>query len=323
MIKKGKNINYASQKLKENGLVAIPTETVYGLAGNALNYDSVNKIFKLKKRPKNDPLICHTNSIEKIIKFVKNVPDKAEILAKKFWPGPLTIIFEKNKIIPDITTSNLNKVAFRIPNKSITLKLLEELPFPLAAPSANIFSYISPTKVSHIYKNFSNNIDYILDGGDCSMGIESTIISFDKDEPIIHRLGSLTTEDIERVIGKVKFMNSNDKFPGSFHKHYAPIKKLYVGDIDKLYDKFKTKRIGLLSFNKEYDFISKKNQIILSRNSSLKEATKNLYSALYELDNMKDIDLIITGFVNNKSLGKTINDRLIKSSYKYDRTEIR
>ena len=161
MIKIGKNIGKAVQKLKKGGLVVIRTETVYRLGANATRTESVKKIFKLKKRPKNDPLICHVNSLDKVKKYVKNVPENAQILAEKFWPGPLTIIFEKNNLIPDITTSNLTSVAFRVPQKTITLKVLENLSFPVAAPSANKFGYISPTSTQHVTRNFNSGIDSV------------------------------------------------------------------------------------------------------------------------------------------------------------------
>ena len=178
MINTGKNLDLAILNLKKNNIVAIPTETVYGLGANALSKKAVNKLFKLKKRPQNDPLICHTNSIEKISQYVKKIPRKAKLLNDLYWPGPLTILFEKKNIIPDITTSNLKTVGFRIPNNGITLKLLEKLDFPIAAPSANMFGYISPTCVNHVLQNFDDGINYMLDGGSCSEGIESTIIGF-------------------------------------------------------------------------------------------------------------------------------------------------
>ena len=314
MIKIGKNIDFAKDKLDKGGLVAIPTETVYGLGGNALNLESVDKIFNLKNRPSNDPLICHTNSISKIEKYVNEIPDVAYKLAEKFWPGPLTLIFEKKEIIPNKTTSNLKTVGFRIPNKEITLDLLKNLDYPISAPSANKFGYISPTRTEHIFKNFSQGIDYVLDGGACELGIESTIIGFEKKNTIVYRLGSLVVEDIEKCIGDITIYSNEESFPGSFKSHYSPSKKLYLGDIKMLTDKFKDKRIGVLCFDKYYDFIKEKNQILLSKNSSLFEASKNLYSSLYELDNMKNIDIILSSLVEDTLIGRTINNRLIKSA---------
>ena len=314
MIKIGKNIDFAKDKLDKGGLVAIPTETVYGLGGNALNLESVDKIFNLKNRPSNDPLICHTNSISKIEKYVNEIPDVAYKLAEKFWPGPLTLIFEKKEIIPNKTTSNLKTVGFRIPNKEITLDLLKNLDYPISAPSANKFGYISPTRTEHIFKNFSQGIDYVLDGGACELGIESTIIGFENKNTIVYRLGSLVVEDIEKCVGDITIYSNEESFPGSFKSHYSPSKKLYLGDIKMLKDKFKDKRIGVLCFDKYYDFIKEKNQILLSKNSSLFEASKNLYSSLYELDNMKNIDIILSSLVEDTLIGRTINNRLIKSA---------
>jgi L-threonylcarbamoyladenylate synthase len=314
----GKNINIAISNLKKNNIVVIPTETVYGLGANALSKKAIKKIFKLKNRPSNNPLICHTNSIEKISNFVKKIPEKAKILGLKYWPGPLTIIFEKKNIIPDITTSNLKTVGFRIPNNKITLKILQKLDFPIAAPSANMFSYISPTKTDHVIQNFKNGINYILEDGKCSLGIESTIIGFKKNRSIIYRLGSLTIEEIEKTIGKVEYKESNIiSMPGSFKKHYSPNKKLYIGNVNKLININKNKKIGILCFNKKNKLIDKKLQIVLSKKSSLKEASKNLYSSLYLLDNM-EIDIILTTLLPNKSIGKSINDKIIKSGEIYE-----
>ena len=313
MIKIGKDINYAVNKLKDGGIVGIPTETVYGLGCNALNESSVKKIFKLKNRPKNDPIICHTNSIKKIIKYIEHLPKNAEILARKFWPGPLTILFRKNKLIPDIITSKSEYVGFRIPNNKITLSVLDKLDFPIAAPSANKFEYISPTNPQHIIQNFNDGIDYILDDGNCLIGIESTILGFEKEKTVIFRLGGITLEDIEKSIGKCYINKDKVKIPGSFKKHYSPNKKVYIGDIKKLSKKFEKKKIGILSFNKKYKFVDEKYQIVMSEKSSLYEASQNFYSSLYILDNL-EIDLIIASYLPNNNIGRSINDRLKKCS---------
>ncbi len=314
MIKKGKDIKYAIKKLVDGGIVAIPTETVYGLACNALNEQAVMKVFKIKNRPKNDPLICHTDSIKKIKKYVIDFPKYAEIIAEKFWPGPITILLKKNNLIPDITTSKSKYVAFRIPNNDTTLNILKELDFPLAAPSANKFEYISPTNPNHVKLNFKEGIDYIIDDGDCSVGIESTIISIENNKIIIHRLGGITYEEIKNKIGNCSVKKNKKNLPGQFKKHYSPNKKVYVGDINKLYKIFKNKKIGILCFDKKYDFIDKEFQILLSKNSSLKEASKNFYSSLYILDNLKEIDLILISYLPDSMIGKSINDRIKKCS---------
>jgi|TARA_B100001063_G_scaffold243707_1_gene274925 L-threonylcarbamoyladenylate synthase len=314
MIEKGTDSNYAVKKLIDGGIVAIPTETVYGLACNALNTEAVRKVFEIKNRPKNDPLICHTDSVNKIKKYVIDFPKEAEIVAETFWPGPITILLKKNNLIPDITTSNSDYVAFRIPDNKITLNILKELDFPLAAPSANKFEYISPTNTDHVSLNFKVGIDYILDGGICSVGIESTIISFEKNKIMIHRLGGVTLEEIKKKAGNCLIKANKKNLPGQFKKHYSPNKKVYVGDIKKLYKKFKNKKVGILCYDKKYNFIDENNQILLTEKSSLNEASKNFYSSLYILDNLEDIDLILTSYIPNSLIGRSINDRIKKCS---------
>ena len=318
MIKVGKSINESVKNLIKGEIVCIPTETVYGLGVNALNQKAVDKVFKLKKRPYFDPLICHTNSIEKVKMFVKNFPRKAEILAKKFWPGPLTILLEKKKIVPDITTSKLKTVGFRIPDNKLTLSILEKIDFPIAAPSANPFGYISPTLPKHILDMFKNDISYVLDDGGCDIGIESTIVGFEDKKTLVYRVGGITIEKLENVIGEVEIFKKNIKLPissGMLKNHYSPKKDLIVGEIQFLIKKYINKKIGILSFNKYYKGIDLKNQIILSKNLNLEQASRNLYKSLHLLDNM-NIDIILTSLLPNHGIGKSINDRIIKASKK-------
>ncbi|MCZ6692366.1 MAG: L-threonylcarbamoyladenylate synthase, partial [Bacteroidetes bacterium] len=177
----GSNIVRAKKFLVQSQLVSIPTETVYGLAANALDQDAVVKIFKVKDRPYFDPLIVHTHSLDQISKYTLDFPHKLYQLGKRLWPGPLTVILPKKKIIPDLVTAGKQDVAIRIPNHPLTLKLLQNLPFPLAAPSANPFGYISPTNPAHVLQNLGDKVPYILDGGPCELGIESTIVGFRDD----------------------------------------------------------------------------------------------------------------------------------------------
>ena len=316
MVEIGKNISKSIYYLKKNKIVVLPTETVYGMGANALNEKAVKKIFKIKKRPYYDPLICHTNSIKKIKNYVSKFPKKAEILGKKFWPGPLTILFEKKKNIPDITTANLKSVGFRIPNNKLTLKVLEKIDFPVAAPSANPFGYISPTLPKHIIEKFDSDISYILNDGSCDIGIESTIVGFNNKKTIIYRVGGITIEEIENVIGKVEIIEKNinlPESPGMLKNHYSPNKKIVVGKIELLIKKYKNKKVGILSFNRYFDGIEKKKQVILSKSKNLKEASKNLYKSLHILDKM-NIDIIFTSLLPNVGIGKSINDRIIKAS---------
>jgi L-threonylcarbamoyladenylate synthase len=317
MSKIGIDIEKAKQILQTDGLVAIPTETVYGLAANALKKDAVLKIFEAKNRPHFDPLIIHTNSIEKIKLWVDDFPVWAQQLANAFWPGPLTLLLSKKNTIPDLVTSGLPQVAVRIPNHKLTLQLLESIDFPLAAPSANPFGYVSPTAAKHVAAQLQNKVDYILDGGVCDVGIESTIVGFEDNSITVYRLGGLAIEDIEQVVGKVNVQvnqSSNPTAPGMLKSHYAPTKPLFIGDVDGFMKDNSSKKIGVISFYKEYD--SGKNHLkILSSTKDLKEAAHNLFAAIRELD-ASDVDVIIAEKFPENFLGRAINDRLQRASVK-------
>ncbi len=308
-----KNIGQAATLLRDNEVVAIPTETVYGLAANALNADAVVKIFSIKNRPHFDPLIVHISSIEKVKDLVIDFPENAQILAKKFWPGPLTLVLKKKDIIPDIVTSGLDTVGIRMPDHTITNELLHSLDFPLAAPSANPFGYISPTSAEHVLKQLGEKIPMILDGGNCQIGLESTIVDCTKDIPVILRLGGITEEQITACIGEVEVMTtstSNPQAPGMMISHYSPHKKIVVGVIKNLLSKHSGKKLAILSFEDEY---SHYRNYILSEKADLSEAAKNLFAALRELDT-SDAEIILAEWVPNVGVGKAINDKLRRAS---------
>jgi L-threonylcarbamoyladenylate synthase len=308
----GTDIETAVKLLTTDELVAIPTETVYGLAGNALSSVAVTKIFSVKNRPQFDPLIVHVPYLEKAKDYVLEIPQAAKKLADKFWPGPLTLLLKKKSIIPDLVTSGLDTVGIRCPDHSLTRQLLKELPFPLAAPSANPFGYVSPTKPQHVEDQLGNKIQYILDGGACPVGIESTIVGFEDDKPIVYRLGGLSLEDIEATIGKVKLMmhsTSNPTSPGQLKSHYAPGKKVILGSMAELLRVHKT-NAGVLSFRKDFHV---SNQIILSPSGSLEEAAQNLFEALRAFDKM-DVEVVLTELVPDQGLGRAINDRLRRAA---------
>ncbi len=247
----GTSIEIAKQLLEKGELVAIPTETVYGLAGNALNEMAVLEIFKVKNRPQFDPLIVHVASLMKAKELVIDFPEKAEKLAAQYWPGPLTLLLKKKHHIPDLVTSGLDTVGVRCPNHELTRSLLSELPFPLAAPSANPFGYISPTRPEHVNEQLGDKIKYILDGGECTVGIESTIVGFENDQPVVYRLGGLIIEQIESAIGKVSVAlntSSNPQAPGQLKSHYAPKKKMMLGNLNELLKAHGTVRVGVLAF---------------------------------------------------------------------------
>ena len=293
--------------------MAIPTETVYGLAANALNADAVVKIFSIKNRPHFDPLIVHISSLDKVHDLVLDFPSKAETLAKKFWPGPLTLVLKKRDIIPDIVSSGLDTVGIRMPDHGMTQELLGQLDFPLAAPSANPFGYISPTSAEHVMKQLGEKIPMILDGGNCRVGLESTIVDCTSHIPVILRLGGITEEQITACIGEVTVMTtsgSNPQAPGMLLSHYAPHKKIIVGVIKNLLAKHSGKKLAILSFEDEY---LRYRNYILSEKADLSEAAKNLFAALRELDN-SDAEIILAEWVPNVGIGKAINDKLRRAS---------
>lgn len=228
-----KDIQKAAQLLTDEKLVAIPTETVYGLAGNIFSEKAIKSIFSTKKRPFFNPLIVHIPSKEALKDIVVDIPEKAKLLADAFWPGSMTLVLKKNKNIPDLITAGKDTVAVRIPNHPVTLELLNSIDFPLAAPSANPFGSISPTKPEHVESYFNNEISQVLDGGSCANGIESTIIGFNYNEPIIYRLGALALEEIEAVVGKITILNKKEvkpDAPGMLARHYAPKTTTYLVD---------------------------------------------------------------------------------------------
>lgn len=314
----GNDIQIAKQFLETNEIIGIPTETVYGLAANAFNDTAVAKIFEAKNRPTFDPLIIHTHHIDEVKKFVTGIHPKLLALAEAFWPGPLTLLLPKQKTISDLVTSGLERVGVRIPNHSITLDLLKSIEFPLAAPSANPFGYISPTTALHVEKQLGSKIPYILDGGACEVGLESTIVGEEDNQIIIYRLGGLSISDIESVIGNVSTelnQSSNPKAPGQLKSHYAPKVPLLLGDFEALENANMDKKIGVLAFG-NYTPINK-NTIVknLSQQENYKEAAVNLFNYLREFDEMQ-IDLIIANYLPPIHLGVAINDRLKRAAWR-------
>jgi L-threonylcarbamoyladenylate synthase len=313
------NLKKAVEILTQNKLVAIPTETVYGLAGNIYSDEAVLKIFEMKKRPLLNPLIVHIHDIKQLEELTSYIPEKARLLVSSFWPGPLTLVLKKNLCVPDLITAGKDTVAIRMPNHPVTLALLEQLSFPIAAPSANPFGCISPTKAMHVKDYFGDKLEMVLEGGDCSTGIESTIIGFEQDQPILYRLGAISIEEIELVIGDLKIKNKNEinpDAPGMLSKHYAPKTSTYlVTDIETSLKSFPDKKIGIVSFSKRIDVNHFIHQEILSEKGDLREAATNLYSILHRLDKL-ELDVIIAERLPDIGLGKSINDRLERATKK-------
>lgn len=310
----GNDIEKAKQFLVNGDVVAIPTETVYGLAANALNSEAVVKIFEAKNRPRFNPLIVHCSSWKEAQRYVKNIPAKAQLLAGMFTPGPLTFLLDKKDCIPDIVTAGSSKVAIRIPNHPVALRLLDMLDFPLAAPSANTFGYISPTSAQHVFEGLYNKIPYILDGHTPPVGVESTIIGFDENEQVmLHRHGGISIEQMEKVTGgKVVIDNLHKNIPvtsGQMPSHYAPDTPLFMGNVHQLLQLHNGKKIAVLSFFKHYDAPEITHQFTLSHTASLAEAAKNLFAVLRLIDQLQ-ADVIIAEFFPDEGIGRAINDRL-------------
>ena len=302
------NIKKAQKLLNMNECVAIPTETVYGLAGNAYSDNACKKIFKLKKRPKNNPLIVHYYNVQKL-KEDCNFNNNFHKLYKRFCPGPITFILnlKKNSKISKIVTNKKGALAVRFPKHPVARSLLKKLDFPLAAPSANLSSKVSAVSSDNVKEDFGKKIKYVLEGGKSSIGLESTIIDI-RNRPKILRLGGLETSVIKKVLKKKILMNINPKkisSPGQLKIHYSP------GIPIRLNVKRIKNNEAFLLFSKKKE--RKSNYYFLSQKGDLKEAAKNLYSTLRKIKKNK-YKSIAVGKIPNKGLGKTINDRLIRAS---------
>lgn len=301
-----KSINIAVREILQGNIIALPTETVYGLAADATNEEAVLKIYETKKRPLFDPLIVHIRSVKEMKKYAEEIPSEVYKLAEKFSPGPITYILKKKKIIPDIVTSGLDTVAIRIPAHPMFQKILAKCKVPLAAPSANMFGRLSPTCAEDVYKELKGKLNYIVDGGQCEFGIESTVISFVDDNIKILRPGFITKKEIQKVLKK-KVILVRDKTrhgkhkmavysPGMLKMHYAPTTPLYI--TDNIYDFEEQSNVGLLDFSKY---------------SSLNEIAINLFSDLRKLDE-QGFAYIVASKVKDSGIGVAINDRLEKAA---------
>lgn len=294
--------------------MAIPTETVYGLAANAFNEEAVLKIFEAKKRPAFDPLIVHCADFEMVNRISRDFPEVLQRLCMKFWPGPLTVVVEKSDLVPDLVTSGFSTVGIRIPNHTLTLELLAALDFPLAAPSANPFTYVSPTSPEHVAKQLGDQIDYILDGGESGIGIESTIVRYRNETIEVLRLGGLSIENLEAATEvPVTIVDSKDNVsvPGNFKKHYSNRKeiKLYTELPKPVYSATEV----WLYYSRAHCENPTKNCWFLSENGSTTEAASNLFKTLRALD-IPEIDTVHVEMAPQHGLGPAINDRLKRAS---------
>jgi len=311
-----KEVALARQLLIAGQTVAIPTETVYGLAANAFSTRAVTQIFEIKNRPTFDPLIVHTHSLQKLSEFVTTIPIEAYQLAEAFWPGPLTLLLPKRSCISDLVTAGSDLVAVRIPDHPLTLALLAQLDFPLAAPSANPFGYVSPTCAAHVATHLGEKVGYILDGGHCRVGLESTIVGFGENGITIYRQGGIGQEEIEAVVGPVrsiKHSNSNPTMPGSLSVHYAPRTPLILGNLSQLIEQYGTDNIGVIAFSHPVARVSVYNQMLLAPDGTIATAARNLFATLRQMD-ARGFACILAEEVPPIGLGRAINDRLQRAA---------
>lgn len=313
-------ISLATAILSRGDLLAIPTETVYGLAANAFDGAAVAKIYQAKNRPQFNPLILHSNSLERFKAWGIELPEKALKLAAAFSPGPITFVVPKSALIPDIVTAGHATVAIRIPNHALCLALLAELDFPVAAPSANKSGSISPTTAQHVFEQFGESIGGILDGGPCQIGLESTIVSFTAEKPKLLRLGGLSLESIENVLGEKLdtsglINNDNPEAPGMLSRHYAPQTPLYLDTAENHLEQVSYEEMAFIGFNESHPKIPKKQQILLSKKGNYAEAAQQLFAAIRRADALNQ-KIIIATLLPEEDLGRAINDRLRRAAIK-------
>jgi L-threonylcarbamoyladenylate synthase len=313
----GTDIAHAARLLIAGEVVAIPTETVYGLAGNAFDDQAIAKIYAVKGRPTNNPLIVHIASIEGMDAVAEGIPAVARVLAQAFWPGPLTLVLPKRAHVPDSVTAGLPTVGVRVPDHALTRALLQALPFPLAAPSANPFGYISPTTAAHVQRQLGDKIPYILDGGPCKAGIESTIVGFEKGMAVIYRLGAIPPDRILQVISDLRMhapSGHQPLSPGMLPYHYSPQTRLILcDDISAILGNYDPQQTGTLSLDKVFDGIPAAQQFKLSPAGDLQVAAQNLYQFLHQLDAL-GLTTILAERMPATGLGLSINDRLQRAA---------
>ncbi len=310
------DIQKAAHIIVSGGVVAFPTETVYGLGANALNPVAVAKIFELKERPSFDPLIVHIDSFDWFAKLTKNIAPEIIDFATHFMPGPLTIVLEKSEIVPDLVTSGLNTIGIRMPNNSIALELIRLSGCPIAAPSANKFGQLSPSSAAHVRKQLPN-INYILDGGKTSVGIESTIITFTGKECTLLRPGIITLEEIAQHLPEGYTLTTKKTktiiAPGLLQSHYSPKKPLFI--FDTLPEKFPSKS-GLI-VHKSIKVPNVEHCIFTSQNENLLEVAAQLFSSLHTMEDNKNIEQIYIQAVSETGLGIAIMDRMKKAAFQW------
>lgn len=309
-------VDLAASLLTQENVVAIPTETVYGLAGNMLSQKAVERIYSLKQRPLSNPLIVHVSGFDQLHEWVTNIPPALETLARTYWPGPLTLLLDKTRAVPDRITAGSQQVAVRVPSHPIALALLQQIDFPLVAPSANPFTRISPTTAEHVRTYFGEQLPFVLDGGPCAVGLESTIVGMQEGRVILYRQGAIGLTAIEELLqNKVEryaAQRGHTPTPGLSPRHYAPLTRTVLcerGDIQKIY----SGHSAVIVFTTPVAGILPENQFILSPSGSLSEAGQQLYTLLHVLDK-SGYENIICERLPSAGIGDAINDRLQRAA---------
>lgn len=334
---KSEYLTEAGNILKNGGLVAFPTETVYGLGGNAYDKNASGKIYAAKGRPSDNPLIVHIADEDSLYEVASFVPEKAVLMMKKYWPGPLTMVFKKKDIVPYETTGGLDTVAVRMPNHKVALEMIKAAGVPIAAPSANTSGRPSPTKASHVVEDLDGKIDMILDGGEVGIGIESTIIDMTTDIPMLLRPGYITKAMIEEVIGEIsedKVVNAKTKesisgdykpkAPGMKYRHYAPKADLtmFEGDISKVVDTInrfakenmeKGIKVGIIATDETVDKYTADYIVSIGERCHEETIAKRLYGVLRDFDST-DVEIILSETFYDDEFGYAIMNRLIKAA---------
>jgi len=327
-------IRAAAGFIKKGGLVAFPTETVYGLGADALNLEAVKTLFEAKKRPFDNPPIVHVGDVKEVYRLVREVSPKAERLMKIFWPGPLTLIFKRSEIVPDMTVAGLNTIAIRMPRHNVALALIRESGCPIAAPSANLAGKPSPTTAKHVLDDLDGRIDVVLDAGSTHIGVESTVLDMTVDPPQILRPGGTSYEVLRKILGSVKLhlVAVTDKeltvetarSPGVKHKHYAPDADVIVveGEMTAVTAKInelaqfymqQNKKVGVLATDETVSHYKVDVVKSLGSRSDLTVIAKNLFKLLREFD-LEEVDVIIAEGISTEGLGLAVMNRLRKAS---------
>lgn len=335
------NIEIAARELNSGEVIGIPTETVYGLAANALNPNAIRKIYSIKGRPNNNPLIVHVSCVEEVYELAY-VSSDAQKIIDYFWPGPLTILLKKKNIIPHSVTAGLDTVAIRLPAHPITRSIIAQAHCPLAAPSANISGKPSPTEALHVFDDFNGKIPYIIDGGSCKIGLESTVLDLSKVPYTILRPGGVTLESIQKIFPSVELSqhlfkpiteNSVAESPGMLYKHYAPEAEVVLldGQIENIalyireayFCSQKTnKKIKILCFEEHYDYFPKDIRINIGSYHHREKFAERLFRLLRALDKMH-VDTIYSEVTSLDGIGMAIMNRLIRAaSFRIVNTDI-